>query len=253
MRVGEGPLRVLVHVHAVVFGHGLGLGHAPRGGQVIRRLRQEEPHQRDQDQGGQSTQEEHLAPAGGRGGGRPDGQQRGQHGAHVVAGHHQGGGVGALPVAGELGDHGDGRGQAAAQPHAGQEPQQAHCEAVLGEAGDEGEHGEGDHRADQQLAPAEPVRGPAHAERTDHHADQSGRGDHGPGGVVDPHGGVLGQLGHDGAQDHGVEAVHQHGQPAQWCDPAATAQDQVRGAAGRSRSRWCGHTDALPDRGVTAA
>ena len=158
-------------------GHPAGILEAALGREVGRGLGQEHEHERYEDQGGQRAHDEHGVPR--EVGQHPDRKRCGEHGTHVVAGHHDRGGVGAAAGAGELGDHGDAGGQATAQAQAREEAQDAEPQDGRGERGGEREHREYDHGADEHLAPAPAVREVAHAQGADHHAEQTGGRDRG--------------------------------------------------------------------------
>lgn len=186
-------------------GHPAGILEAALGREVGRGLGQEHEHERYEDQGGQRARDEHGVPR--EVGQHPDRKRCGEHGTHVVAGHHDRGGVGAAAGAGELRDHGDAGGQATAQTQAREEAQDPEPQDGRGERGGEREHREHDHGADEHFAPTPAVREVAHAQGADHHAEQAGGRDRGGLAGGHPPRLVREQGGHHGAEHHGVETV----------------------------------------------
>ena len=165
-------------------------------------------------------------------------QQRGQHRADVVAGHHPGDGRAGATLARVLGHERQRGGQAGAEAEAGQEPQRRELGDVLGERHREGEHREQGDAGDQRDPATEAVRQRADGDGADADTDEAERGGRGERGVGEAEVAGLRERRDDGADHDQVEPVEGDGDPAQEDGPEARGG---AGAAGAGPGGGGGH------------
>jgi hypothetical protein len=148
------------------------------------RLGQVAQDQRHQHQRRQRPDHEHHPPAERRD--HDDPEQRGEHGADVVAGHQHGRGAATLTAGGVLVDQRDRHRQHTAQPETGEEAQYPERPRVRRGRAQQREHREPDDGEQHGPAAADDVGDGADRDRPDHHADEPGDRDQRPGRRCEP-------------------------------------------------------------------
>ncbi len=176
-----------------------------------------------------------------------EGQQGGDHGTGVIAGHRERAGPGATAGRHVLRHHRQRHRHAGAQAQTGEEAEHREHRDRTGQRHQDGEQGEHHHGADEQQTPSKAVGQRADADRADGHAHQ-GEGRDG-GRVTRGHTEVmrLEQSRDDGAEDDEVVPLEHDGDPAQGHGPGAASA-----AAGRCRRSGGGdgsHEDIPPKGG----